>query len=288
LSKRVRFGILIGVVGIALAAFGIFFMNRLFQATLAAPLPQVTQPAPVTKQVVVTTHDIALGTVLKAQDLKTAEMPVELVPPGVLTAADEAIGHFSKVDLVSGEMLLDHHLADPTNVNHDVAYTIGDDQVMMAFPATDLMSSLSVIQRGDLVDIFVTINQEVPLSPLTDGQVSATGQEETKTETLTFNAMQRVAITAMVAEVVQERQSSSSVPLQGEDNTQSTQQKVQTKIKAYLLAMDPQDALVLKHFKDSGANFDIVLRSPTSNQLFDQAPVTSKYLIDRYQLVETP
>ena len=78
------------------------------------------------------------------------------------------------------------------------------------------------------------------------------------------------------------------MPLQGEDNPQSTQQQVQTKIKAYLLAMDPQDALVLKHFKDSGANFDIVLRSPTSNQLFDQAPVTSKYLIDRYQLVETP
>jgi pilus assembly protein CpaB len=287
LSKRVRFGILVGVVGIALAAFGIFFMNRLFQETLAAPLPQVNQPAPVTKQVVVTTHSIALGTVLKAQDLKTAEMPVELVPPGVLTTADEAIGRFSKVDLVSGEILLDHHLADPTNVNHDVAYTIGDDQVMMAFPASDLMSSLGIIQRGDLIDIFITMDQEVPLSPLTDGQVSATGEEETKTETLTFNAMQRVEITALVAEVVQEKQSS-SVPLQSTGETQPTQQQVQTKIKAYLLAMAPQDALVLKHFKDTGANFDFVLRSPTSNQLFDLNPVTSQYLIDRYQFVEAP
>jgi len=214
-------------------------------------------------------------------------MPVELIPPGVLTAADEAIGRFSKVDLVSGEMLLDHHLADPTNVNHDVAYTIGDDQVMMAFPASDLMSTLSVIQRGDLVDIFITIDQEVPLSPLTGGQVSATGEEETKTETLTFDAMQRVEITAMVADVVQEKQSS-SVPLQSGDTSQPTQQQTQTKIRAYLLAMSPQDALVLKHFKDTGANFDIVLRSPTSNQLFDQTPVTSQYLIDRYQLVETP
>jgi pilus assembly protein CpaB len=285
LSKRVRFGILIGVVGIALAAFGIFFMNRLFQATLAAPLPQVSQPAPVTKEVVVTTHNIALGTVLKAQDLKTAEMPVELVPSGVLTSADEAVGRFSKVDLVSGEMLLDHHLADPTNVNHDVAYTIGDDQVMMAFPATDLMSSLGIIQRGDLVDIFITRDQEIPLSPLTNGQISATGEDQTNTETITFDAMQRVEITALVAEVVQEKQGS-SVPLQNGEDTQTTQQQTQTKIKAYLLAMNPQDALVLKHFKDTGANFDFVLRSPTSNQLFDFTPVTSKYLIDRYQFVE--
>ena len=287
MSKRVRFGILIGLVGIALAAFGIFFMNRLFQQTLAAPLPQVSQPEPETKEVVVTTHNIALGAVLKAQDLKTAQMPIELVPPGVLTAPDEAIGRFSKVDLVSGEMLLDHHLADPTNVNHDVAYTIGDDQVMMAFPASDLMSSLGIIQRGDLIDIFITMDQEVPVSPLAGGQVSATGQEETKTETLTFDAFQRVEITALVAEVVQDRQGTTA-PLQGTDNTQAAQQPAQTKIQAYLLSMSPQDALVLKHFKDTGANFDFVLRSPTSNQLFTLDPVTAQYLIDRYQFVETP
>lgn len=287
MSKRVRFGILIGLVGIALAAFGIFFMNRLFQQTLAAPLPQVSQPEPETKEVVVTTHNIALGAVLKAQDLKTAQMPIELVPPGVLTAPDEAIGRFSKVDLVSGEMLLDHHLADPTNVNHDVAYTIGDDQVMMAFPASDLMSSLGIIQRGDLIDIFITMDQEVPVSPLAGGQVSATGQEETKTETLTFDAFQRVEITALVAEVVQEKQGSST-PLQGTENSQAAQQPARTKIQAYLLSLSPQDALVLKHFKDTGANFDFVLRSPTSNQLFTLDPVTAQYLIDRYQFVETP
>ena len=53
---------------------------------------------------------------------------------------------------------------------------------------------------------------------------------------------------------------------------------------ALLLALDPQDALVLKHLKDTGAIFDLVLRSPTSNLLFDLEPVTDEYLIDLYGL----
>jgi len=41
---------------------------------------------------------------------------------------------------------------------------------------------------------------------------------------------------------------------------------------------------VLKHLKDSGAIFDFVLRSPTSNLLFELEPVTEDYLIDLFGL----
>ena len=58
-----------------------------------------------------------------------------------------------KVPLVSGEMLLDHHLADPTNISHDIGFVMSENMVLMAFPAGDLMSSLNVLQRGDIVDI---------------------------------------------------------------------------------------------------------------------------------------
>ena len=40
----------------------------------------------------------------------------------------------------------------------------------------------------------------------------------------------------------------------------------------------------LKHLKDTGATFDLVLRAPTSTQLFSLTPVTDEYLIERYQL----
>jgi hypothetical protein len=35
--------------------------------------------------------------------------------------------------------------------------------------------------------------------------------------------------------------------------------------------------------RDAG-HFDIVLRSPTSNELFDVSPVTVEYLMQRYEL----
>jgi hypothetical protein len=57
---------------------------------------------------------------------------------------------------------------------------------------------------------------------------------------------------------------------------------------ALLLALAPQDALVLKSLKDSGANFDLVLRSPTSTELFETVPVTDQYLIERFQLEALP
>jgi pilus assembly protein CpaB len=52
-----------------------------------------------------------------------------------------------------------------------------------------------------------------------------------------------------------------------------------------MLALAPQDALVLKHLKDTGAIFDLVLRAPTSTELFDLTPVTSQYISERYQLL---
>ncbi len=54
-----------------------------------------------------------------------------------------------------------------------------------------------------------------------------------------------------------------------------------------MLALAPQDALVLKHLKDTGAIFDLVLRAPTSTELFDTVPVTSEYLIERFQIQTT-
>ena len=58
----------------------------------------------------------------------------------------------------------------------------------------------------------------------------------------------------------------------------------EVKVQAFLLVVNPQDALVLKHLLDMGGVFDFVLRAPTSDQLFNLQPVMSEYLIDRYQL----
>ena len=281
MNRRIRNGILIVLVGLAVIALGVFVTGREFWQRLALPPPPAPQTVN-TERVVVSTHDIKPGTVLKAEALRFAEMPVGLAPAGAITNLEAAIGKFAKADLVVGEMILDHKLADPTNVSHDVGFMLDDNEVLMAFPASDLMSTLNVIQRGDLVDIFASMSQEVPKKTAGSAELTSEQSQETEKYTFTFDALQRVQITAMVIDVVAGKRNG-SLPLDGSENLVQPD-TVENKTRAYLLALSPQDALVLKHLKDIGATFDIVLRAPTSHQLFEVQPVMSDYLLDRYEL----
>ena len=283
MSRRARIGILIALVGVGLAVLGVFTLGRIIRQSLA-PLPAPTPKPAITVSAVVTTHDIALGGVLRSDDIKVVDVPVELAPPGVIGDPEQVIGRITKVQLTSGEMVMDHNLADPSNVNGDLGFVIGDNQVLMAFPASDLMSTLSVLQRGDLIDIFISLPAPVPQAPPeAEGPTAQVGQP--LTGNITFDAFQRLDITAMVVDVVQEQQRNvPEVPSGGTPQPQPTPQPSQVRVRAYLLALAPQDALTLKHLKDSGANFDFVLRAPTSTQLFELQTVTSDYLVDRYEL----
>jgi Flp pilus assembly protein CpaB len=289
-NPRARTGIILAAIGILLAISGIFVINSIVRRSLS-PLPAATQPPPITEAVVVTTHDIPLGTVLKPADLTTIDLPVGFAPAQALRSVDTAAGRITKIQLVGGEMVMPHHLADPTNVQHDLAFVIEDSQVLMAFPATDLMSSINILQRGDLVDVLASI--EEPVLPQQAGVNPQTGEENKPEDTLfTFDALQRVQISAMIVEIVQSRSTSGTLgsgssSLIGEGGTPQptpTPALSQVQAKSVLLALSPQDALVLKHLKDAGATFDIVLRAPSSSQLFEAQPVSPQYLMDRYKL----
>jgi Flp pilus assembly protein CpaB len=277
LNRRVLIGIIIAIVGVGLIGLGIVAINRLLRQSFA-PSAQTTPVSEATTDIIITTHDLAVGDVLSREDVQFASVPVSLVPRDSLQTIEAALGKIAMVHLIQGEMVLQHHLADPTNVVHDVGYTILDDQVLMAFPSTDLMSTLSILQRGDSVDIFASIMVEVSPTLTTPG--TTTQEQQTITRLFTFDALQRVKISAIVADVVTESGSTATVP--GE--AQPTPSPANIKIKAYLLALNAQDALVLKNMRDSGAIFDIVLRSPTSNELFDISPITEEYLLQRYKL----
>lgn len=279
MNRRVLIGIIIAVVGVGLIGLGILAINTILKQSFTPPV-QPTPMVEATTDVVITTHDLAVGNVINREDIQLATVPVSLVPRDALLSIDAALGKFAVVHLIQGEMVLQHHLADPTNVSHDVGYIIADDQVLMAFPAGDLMSGLGVLQRGDNVDIFASMTVEVTPTTFTPGSTTTTGEEQAITRMFTFDAFQRVQLTAIVVQVVTE--STSQPALQG--GAQPTPNPATGPIRAYLLAMSTQDALVLKHMRDSGAIFDFVLRSPTSTELFEVSPVTVEYLLQRYQL----
>jgi Flp pilus assembly protein CpaB len=280
-------GILLIFAGILVVGFGLYMTWRLFQSALN-PLPIATAPPPVTEKVLVTSRGIPLGSVLGPNDLVLVDVPVGLVPLSRMNDLSQAVGKVTTVSLIAGEMVLPHHLVDPSNViDRSLAFTLGDDQVLMAFPIVDLMSNLNILKKGDVVDILVT---------MANLQVGAEGafpaQGEAQARTFTFDAMQRIVITAIVKDVVQQQEQPAATPqallTPGAVTTPQPPpepSRGQSRPVALMLALSPQDALVLKNLKDTGAIFDLVLRSPTSTELFDTTPVTSEYIIERYQLM---
>lgn len=287
MNRRITTGIFIAVAGLVIAVLGIIAIRQIISTALAPP-PVPTPQARAAEAVVIVTRDMPIGDILQAEDLTTVEMPVELIPRNALRDELEVIGRITKVALVDGELILRHHLADPTNVSHDLAFVLEDDQVLIAFPASDLMSNLNVLQRGDLVDIFVTLEKAAPLLDAEEAASEEEILEEERQEAprvtrlFTFDAYQALDMTAIIAEI-QYAEDQSLGPL-GADQATQARQPASVKVRAYLLAVSPQDALVLKHLKDIGATFDFVLRSASPPIFFDLDPVFDEYIVEKYQL----
>ena len=273
---------LIVIVGLILVAVGVFATIMLVQRFQANNAPAAATADTVKTSVVVVTRDLFLGDAITETDVTLLSVPVELAPRDAITSVEETFGKIIKTDLVQGEMVLKHNLADPTNNNKDLSFILSEDHVLFAFPADDLMSREGIVQRGDIVDIFATFQQKVK----TIGETTTTTGEpkEPEMRTFTVDTMQKISVTAMVLEVIQQENNTSPVPT---GSTQPTPAP-QTRTKAYLLALNPQDALILKHLKDTGATFDIVLRAPTSTVQFDLTPVTAEYIIEYYGLEILP
>jgi pilus assembly protein CpaB len=281
------------VAGLVLVGIGVIASILLIQRMNLPQRNAASQGETVKTNVVVITRDMFLGDKIAAADVKLAEVPVDIAPRDALNSVDGAVGKFIKTDMVSGEMVLQHNLADPTNSNHDLSFIIADDHVMMAFPASDLISTEGVIQRGDLVDIFETFQETVKTVPngttgtttsTTSTTTTGTNEEQVK-RTFTVDEFQKVTITALVLEVITNDNNNNSTLLQGSTDTSAP---VAKKTRSYLLALSPQDALVLKHLKDTDAIFDMVLRAPTSTVQFDLTPVTEEYIIEFYGLQILP
>ena len=276
---------MIVIAGLILVAIGVFASILLVQRYQAAQAPVTVEEETVKTTVVVLTRDLSLGDRIDTGDVELASVPVEIAPRDALTTLDAAVGKIIKTDLIQGEMVLQHNLADPTNNVGDLSFILSEDHILMAFPAEDLLSRNRMIQRGDIVDIFATFDEEVQ----TVGDTPAVTDEDNEPETRTFtiDTMQNVSVTALVLDVVEATSNTNTDANLLEGSSQNAT-ATNADIKAYLFALSPQDALILKHLKDTGAIFDIVLRAPTSTVQFELTPVTDEYIIEFYGLEILP
>jgi pilus assembly protein CpaB len=212
-----------------------------------------------TVPVVVAGQAVPVGELLSAEMLKVRQVPVESTAEGAVGAVADAVGKVTMVDLYPGEVILAQRLADPNVISGAgrKALILSEGQVLMAFPASDLMSKAGVLKPGDHVDLLFSLkfpNQ------------TAGAQAGENARLATFNLLQNVTIAALVG---------------GKPATGSTSQGPPD---ALLLTIAPQDALVLKYVSDAGGTMDIVLRAPGDTGPYDTTPVDVDFMINRYKI----
>ncbi len=223
--------------------------------------------------VVTAAHLVAVRSALKADDLQIKTMPVNAVPEGALRQVGDAIGKVALQDLYPGEPVVEQEIVDPNLVTNNGrnALTLAQNQVLMAYPAQDLMTKAGVLKPGDHVDLYFSL--KVPASALPGGGSAATAGSGTaggEGSQSTFSLLQNVSISAVVA---------------GDASTSAaTGRNAPAAPDGLLLALSPQDALVLKYVKDAGGTLDVVLRAPGAEAPETSEPVNLGYLVNRYQL----
>ena len=234
--------------------------------------------------VVVAARAVPLRTQLSEGDLRLAEFAVDTVPQGALASVPDALGQITLVDLYPGEPLLAARLVNPNHISGDgrEALVLAPEEVLMAFPASDLMSTLTVLKPGDRVDLYISLEIPWGRDLLAAGAAAAEGAEETA-ELTTFVVLQNVGIAALPGsrpEAAPEEQAA----LGGLGGGAPQQTVVTEPADAVLFSLAPQDALVLKYVMDAGATQALVLRAPGADTPFETEPVNIDYLINRYDL----
>ena len=134
---------------------------------------------------------------LTDKDVVLRSVPVNLAPEGALQETRAVVGKVAMTDLVPGEVILQQRLADPNVTAHDgrAALMMAGDEVLMAFPAADLLSKAGVLKAGDHIDLLFSL--QVPTNRgLAGVRAGGGGSEE---ELTAFNVLPNVTISALVA-----------------------------------------------------------------------------------------
>lgn len=103
------------------------------------------------RRVVVVTDDLDAGTVLSADHVTTRDVPLEVVPAGVLTATSDAVGRTLAGPVRDGELVTDRRVVDA----RDLSGFGVDDPALATVRVTDraVLGALHVGSRVDVVAV---------------------------------------------------------------------------------------------------------------------------------------
>ncbi len=244
---------------LALAAGGVAFSAMLQVTKASSTRAQVERP---TVDAVVTIDAVPAGKLLGPGDVKLRPVPADLIPTDALRKVEEVTGKIAANPLAANEIVQASRLTDPGKRGRDISFELQNGQVLMAFPAEDLMGSSGLLRVGDRVDVLFS----VIVKPKDEKGQNKEGQ------LVSFDSLQNVTVAGVVTVDT------------ARGNAKAGDQPGTQKIRSILLALSPQDALIVKNLKDTGSIVDLVLRAPADKQRFETQPVNGDFLVDRYRL----
>lgn len=225
----------------------------------AVPTPEPVRPA--TRSVIVAKQPIAARQIVLVDALEVKDFLVDEIPSGAIFRMEDAVGKFSFQNVEPGQPLLAQNLAalstggtSGITTTAKLAALLPVDKIGVALPATDLLSKSGEVDAGDHIDILASL--------------VVVGAEQGKGGQVTLLTLQNLPVVKTLEEVVQQ-QGNNQAPQRG-------------KITGLVVAVDPQDAVTLKYFVDSGANVSIAVRPLKLTSIFQVIPVTLNYLADKF------
>jgi len=239
---------------------------------------QQTPDVPTRRQaVVVARTPIGANSLIRADHVTLEER--DDIPSGAANEVGSVLGRLALRDIAEGEVLRVQDV-QPAEGEQAVALDLGSDQLAVALPADDVLSQWGAVAPGDHVDVLLTLDVilETPMYPeevltLAEGETVQRVERDESLDNVSVLVLQNLEVLRIIQEPQPEAQ---------QQGRQAGEEEAIPLRRALILKVTPQDAVLLKYFRDSTGQIDVALRSPDNGTLFDVEPVNINYLIRRY------
>ena len=273
-----RRGILWLVAGLVLAIVAAGISYFAFQQAMSQQASALEEAS--TQTVVVAKQSINERAVIKLTDLSTEERSIEQVPSGAIFKTEDAVGRIAVRSIPAGQVLLAQQLiesfpqsaaggiepADVITSSVNFNQALGDDLVAFAQPVADRLSKEGILLAGDHVDLLFSTD--------------VIGQQEGTGGKVSIYAIQDLEVLQIIYQPAPEE------PKEGSQEAEKATQEGEALSlvpKTLILAIQPQDAVVLKYALDAASPIDLVLRAKDNRRAFDVDAVHINIISERYR-----
>ncbi|MEZ4725726.1 MAG: Flp pilus assembly protein CpaB [Caldilineaceae bacterium] len=222
-----------------------------------------------TQPVVVAVVDIPFRRSVSETEVAVRELPIESIPEGAATTLDQVVGKMSTVDVFANQPMLVQQMVTPDVVTQQVALSVPQGKIVTAVPTESKLIANRLIRPGDKIDVLATFELEVMRDQGGGPMPESVG------------LLQNLEVHAIILPVTAVDEGADAVNGRKEGGVFRTTDK---EGQSVLLAVDPQDALTIRHILDVGGALDLALRGPDDETVVGIEPVDQFYLADRYNI----